>query len=190
MPQGPGSVLRSLPAPPPRRWARTRPQLGMAGRFGSGRERPSPRFGSHRLPRTAARPRLPLARLPSLDARAPRRTGCADSLPEGLESKAWRPRTRGAIRAARALTPTDRCADVAIGARPDFIIVEGLFERSAQYWYPAPHWKRIRTPSDRPQHRARPASARRARRRLRLSAARTHRSSSAHAPKPASGSLG
>jgi len=104
----PRSIRRSPPAPTSLRGAHAPPGLDSARRFGLGRERPSPRLGSHRTPQNA----LPVA-LTDASATAP--TRCASSARKErrtelrrTRTEPERPRTRDAIRAARTLYPTVR----------------------------------------------------------------------------------
>jgi hypothetical protein len=104
----PSSSLRPPPAPPLRGGAYAPLRFDIVDGFGSGRERPSPRIGSHRMPRPAS----------TLDSRSHRSRQTDTSASQGgwkhrlklrrARSQPIHPRTRDAIRAARALDPTAR----------------------------------------------------------------------------------
>jgi hypothetical protein len=87
-------------------------------RIGSGRERPSPRFGSHRLPRLASAlgSRLRESRHTDTSASASERRRRLEL--QGARSEPQHPRRRDAIRAALAFDPTARVIDVAADGDP------------------------------------------------------------------------
>jgi hypothetical protein len=114
----PRSSLCPPPAPPLRRGACAPHRLDIADGFGSGRERPSPRIGSHRMLRLASTldSRLRDSRHTDTSASADRRKRRLEL--RRARSEPSHPRTRDAIRAARALDPTARVIDVAADGDP------------------------------------------------------------------------
>jgi hypothetical protein len=136
--------------PPPRTAGAASPTRGAKPRPSSAVPTESARVASdpHRTLDATGRHKS----LPTLDTRRSARRSFDTDASDGTDRRrrfepretlpgSQRPRTRDAICAVRALTPTDRIAGVATSMTRHHRWMETTIRRSAQLWYPAPHQK-------------------------------------------------